>query len=549
MSVLHPIQNLDFSPKIFNNPFYYQADELCKFAQQEVLVYLTARNDFAPEINKGKMFGVLIVELDENQKLTLEISTRYAFLAAYSGQILGREDHDFFVPAVFDYLSEDGFFKTHEREISHINRKISEIEDSSEFSNFKIGLDMLLKMRDKDISSYQDFMKLEKQKRENLRCNPEISESEKQKLIKDSQFQKAELKRLKDSYKSKISEFQVKLDEINSQVQSLKSERKQKSDFLQNWLFSQFKMLNFIGESKNLIEIFKDFNGTIPPAGSGECCAPKLLQFAFANKLKPISIAEFWFGESPKGEIRNHLNFYPACNGKCKPILDFMLRGLAFAENPKIVANSDDLQTVFEDEHILVVNKPAGMLSVPGKSDAESVYSIVKQRFPENDELMICHRLDMQTSGLLIVAKSKKVFVEMQKQFERHTIRKTYLAILDGEINAENSGRISLPLMPDLNDRPRQVVDFQFGKEAITDYKVLKKMDGKTWIEFYPLTGRTHQLRVHSAHSGGFGTAILGDELYGKKSTRMYLHAMRITFWHPGIGKELTLEAPADFIV
>jgi len=537
MSIIHPLNTNITSPCVFNNPFYYQADELCKLAQGEVLAYLKNRDDFATEINRGKMFGVLIVERGEG----------YAFLSAYSGQILGREDHEYFVPAVFDYLDEDGFFKIHEREISIINRKISELEDSADLSNLKIGLQMLQKMRDAEVSDYQNFVKSEKDRRENLRKNSNLSEPENQQLIKESQFQKAELKRLKDFYKQKISEYENELNEINSEIQNLKTERKQKSDYLQNWLFSKFEILNYKGEKKNLIEIFRDFNGTIPPAGSGECCAPKLLQYAFAHNLKPISIAEFWYGESPKGEIRNHLNFYPACNGKCKPILDFMLRGLSVAENPLIISERQELKTVYEDDFLIVVNKPAGMLAVPGKSDRESVYSIVKQRFPENDELIVCHRLDMATSGLMILAKTKNIFVEIQKQFEQHSIKKTYLAILDGEISTQNEGIISLPLMPDLNDRPRQIVDFQHGKPAVSDYKILKIENGKTLIEYHPKTGRTHQLRVHSAHKDGLNTPILGDELYGKKSDRMYLHAMRITFFHPGIGKEITLEAEVDW--
>ena len=313
---------------------------------------------------------------------------------------------------------------------------------------------------------------------------------------------------------------------------------------MQKYLFENFVMLNAKGDKRDLSQIFKDYNNIIPPSGSGECCAPKLLQYAYLHGYKPLFMAEFWWGRSPIGEIREHLHFYPACQGKCKPILNFMLQGLNVTSNPLEECKAQDFETIFEDNFIVVVNKPAGMLSVPGKSKRVSVAEIAKKRFGE--ESMVVHRLDMATSGLLVIAKNLDVYIKLQQQFENHQVEKVYYAVLFGEVN-RSEGTISLPLMPDIADRPRQKVDFLQGKPAITDFKVDKVENGKTYINLYPKTGRTHQLRVHCAYRDGLSHPIIGDELYGEKSDRMYLHAMKITFTHPVTNETLTFESKPDF--
>ncbi|MCQ2251623.1 MAG: pseudouridine synthase, partial [Bacteroidales bacterium] len=519
-------------PLCFNNPFYYEADSLCREAFERVVSYIeSADEQFVAEARKGKMFGVLVVE---NQEKNL------GFLAAYSGQINSTFETDYFVPAIFDYLDEDGYFKVHEREISDINREISQKMDSLERKTLQLKFRMIEKTAEETLKSVKSEFAEAKQRRDEIRKQGNLTPETEQKLIRESQHQKAELNRIKQKLKASIAQADSELKAWDNNIQDLRNLRKQKSDELQRWLFSQFVIVNYLGERKNVLDIFSDFNGTIPPSGSGECCAPKLLQHAFLNGLKPISMAEFWYGESPRQEIRHHLNFYPACNGKCKPILNFMLRGLSYPANPLEITQKDGLETIYEDDAIIAVSKPEGMLSVPGKSDLKSAYDIVKEQH-QDDEIWICHRLDMATSGILIFAKSKFCYEYIRGQFESHTVKKRYVAILDGKIT-EKKGKISLPLSPDLDDRPRQIVDRENGKFAITEFEVVSESANETKIYLYPHTGRTHQLRVHCAHYEGLNTPIKGDGLYGRKSDRLYLHAERITFVHPRTGKKITLE-------
>lgn len=530
--IFHPLNTLKVKPLVMNNPFYYQPDDLCKEVQHEIVSYLETKADWRDEISAGKMFGFLIVE-DKNGAT--------GYLAAFSGQIRGAEIHDYFVPPVFDYLQENGHFKTKEREIDAVNRQIAALEQPAAIDEDKT------QYRDKisqEIVEFKKVMQVSKANRDRLRLNPDITAEELNRLIAESQFQKAELKRLKKRYDI---ENQCILDESakrSIEIQRLKDLRKQMSNDLQNYLFSNFVMLNALGEQRNLLDIFKDFNGTIPPSGSGECCAPKLLQYAYSQQYKPLQIAEFWWGESPVGEVRRHLDFYPACRGKCKPILDFMLRGLSIAHNSLEISVTQDFETVYEDDYIAVVNKPAGMLSVPGKSNRISVAEIAKKRFGASS--MVVHRLDMATSGLIVIAKNLEIYKNLQRQFLDHKVRKVYYAILHGVVK-NSEGKISLPLIADIHDRPRQKVDYKHGKPAETLYNVDKIVDGKTYIHLYPTTGRTHQLRVHCAYLHGLHCPILGDELYGSKSDRMYLHAESITLTHPVSGREIMFEAKAGF--
>lgn len=533
--IFHPFDSLIEKPLVMNNPFYYQPNDLCIKIQQEIVAYLQSKKEWHSEISAGKMFGFLIVERCDG-------STGY--LAAFSGQIDGKEHHDFFVPPIFDYLQENGYFKTKEKEIENINHQISNLKKTFVSDEQQSTLTKNIDEINNEIAEYKHFMNVSKANRDTIRLNTNLSESENQKLIAESQFQKAELKRLK---KKLIAEQQKLTDvvEKNAQkIEQLKEVRKQMSANLQNYLFSNFVIINALGESKNLIDIFKDFNNIVPPAGSGECCAPKLLQYAYSQHYKPLYIAEFWWGNSPVGELRKHLNFYPACSSKCKPILDFMLKGLNIVQNPLNISITQDFETVFEDNYIAVVNKPAGMLSVPGKSNRQSVASIAKIRFGSN--AMVVHRLDMATSGLIVVAKNLEIYKKLQKQFLNHDVKKVYYAVLSGEVTTKE-GVITLPMIADINDRPRQKVDYQYGKPSETEYKVDKIENNKTYIFLYPKTGRTHQLRVHCAYIHGLNHPIIGDELYGTKSDRMYLHAQSITFTHPITKKIITITSKANF--
>lgn len=563
--ILHPFHisstGTDF-PEKMNNPFDYEPHPLCIQICKELQTYLENKKEWREEIDRGKMFGILIVE--------------GGYLAAYSGQIGGRSDWDDFVPAVFDYLQPDGYFKTHEAEITRINESILRLEKDERMLKARTLIADLLAQRQQTIAGFQEKMKEKKAQRDLRRKQGNLSAEEEQAMTKESQFMKAELRRLKKSLAEKTT-LETEYEDYQNNISRLKQLRKQLSDALQQWLFAQFRMLNAQGEEKDLLEIFRDTAledqpnlsllskraalKMVPPAGSGECCEPKLLQYAFRHHLKPLQMAMFWWGESPKEEIRHHLQFYPACNGKCKPILRWMLPEVNTMLNH--ASQPLTLETLYEDRELAVICKPAGMLSVPGKeSGVTSVYSIMRRKYPEATGPLIVHRLDMATSGLMVIAKTEFAYHRLQAQFANHQIQKKYVAIVcakGGSIQSE--GLLSLPLMPDYLDRPRQIVNHEQGKEAITEYKVLgnkendafgnKENEGNNQhlrLALYPQTGRTHQLRVHCAHREGLNAPILGDPLYGcEKASRLYLHAESIRFTHPLSGKEIFIERKADF--
>ena len=340
-----------------------------------------------------------------------------------------------------------------------------------------------------------------------------------------------------------------KLSTVNCQIDA---KRRQMSQELQQWLFHQYQLLNARGETKDLVELWQSYYNReklrrkfpMPPAGTGDCCAPKLLQYAYQQGLKPLCMAEFWWGQPTKEELRHHLNFYPACRGKCKPILTWMLQGLDVDPDPESLGFEHlEIPIVYEDDAIVVVDKPSGLLSTPGRIEQYSVKTVMQQRYPG---AIIAHRLDMGTSGLLIVAKSLAAYHPLQEQFVRHQVRKKYLALLEptGSANAPGKGMISLPLRPDPMNRPRQIVDYEHGKRAVTDYAFLDD----NLIALYPQTGRTHQLRIHCAHPDGLGRPIVGDELYGTKGERLMLHAAEIWFHHPVTGEEMHLTASPPFL-
>lgn len=544
-----------------NNPLDYEPHPLCIQACREVQEMLARREDWQEEIARGKMFGVLIVE---NVKTDSD-TPKWGYLAAYSGQIGGRSDWEDFVPAVFDYLQPDGYFKTHEAEISRINQSISHLEKDERMKEARTLIRQLQEERKRTIAAYQEKMKEAKAKRDSRREAGNLSEAEEAEMIRESQFMKAELRRLKKSLSEKTA-LETEFEDYQENILRLKQLRKQLSDALQQWLFSQFRMLNQEGESKDLLEIFRDEAlkeypqaaiatsriaalKMVPPAGSGECCEPKLLQYAYQHGYKPLQMAMFWWGESPKEEIRHHLQFYPACNGKCKPILHWMLPASTFEPEAINLSIYNKVETLYEDIEIAVIHKPEGLLSVPGKDAAQpSVYALMRRKYPEATGPLIVHRLDMATSGVLLIAKTEFAYHRLQQAFLNHQIQKKYVAIISGR-DIPEKGIISLPLQPDYLNRPRQIVNHEQGKEAITEYEILERIDGfHLRIALYPKTGRTHQLRVHCAHQEGLNAPILGDPLYGnEKAARLHLHAEEITFEHPLTGKKITIKRKADF--
>ena len=438
---IHPLHNTTSErPQRFTYPFCYEPHPLCRAAATEVQQYIAEHEEIRSDADRGKMFGVLVVDSTDG----------LAFLAAYSGLLAGRNDWPYFVPPVYDAQQPDGHFKTTEREISLISHH-----------------------------------------------SPLIS--------------------------------------------------KQMSQELQLWLFHQYQLLNARGETKDLVDIWQSYYSReklrrkfpLPPGGTGDCCAPKLLQYAYQHGLKPVCMAEFWWGAPTKEEVRQHLNFYPACRGKCKPILTWMLQGLDVDPNPETLGlQRMEIPTVYEDDALLVVDKPSGMLSVPGRIEDYSVETVMHERYPDS---IVAHRLDMGTSGLLIVAKNGDAYRILQQQFIRHEVRKKYIALL--EHPGQGTGVISLPLRPDPMNRPRQVVDMAHGKRAVTRYEFI----GDRLVALWPETGRTHQLRIHCAHPDGLSNPIVGDKLYGTRGQRLCLHAAEIWFRHPISGDEMHIKSEIPF--
>ena len=526
-------------PKLFTWPFHYVPHELSTLAAGEVQQYLKSRSEWHEEIARGKMFGVLVVE-DEAGEL--------GFLAAFSGNLMGRNHHDYFVPPIYDMLQPGDFFRRGEAEISAINRTIAQREASDDYRSAYEALQGAKQSADEQLSALKAQLKERKAERDRRRTKGENVDE----LILESQRDNAELQRLKRAMRDMVAEAQHRYDELHAEVEALKQERQRRSSALQMQLFAEFRILNARGEVRNLCELFAPTPQLVPPAGAGECAAPKLLQYAYLNRLRPVAMAEFWQGASPRGEVRHHGAFYPACNGKCKPILTHMLEGLAVEPNPLTQIAPPEPRILWEDNHIVVIDKPCGMLSVDGKSGVRSVEQWAHEHYPEASGPMIVHRLDQSTSGILLLAKDKDTHKAMQQQFVTRLVSKQYTALLDGVVEHE-SGIIDLSMKLDYDNRPRQMVAPD-GKRAITEYRVVAVEEGRTRIHFYPLTGRTHQLRLHSAHPEGLNTPIVGDDIYGHEQRadlsdghRLCLHASRLEFMHPHTKERIVVECDAEF--
>ena len=541
-------------PTKFTFPFYYEPHLLCKIAAKEVQEYLITQTDFEHnfglDLTKkslviGKMFGVLVVKNQQNE---------IGYITAVSGKLAETNVHKKFVPPVFDMLIKDSYFLKEEETLNNINIAIEKLENNSEYKQLLTLYKTERKKAAIDIKEKKEALKIAKKNRDSRR---KAAQSElkleayvafEEQLSTESLEAKYFFNNVQRFWEYTLTAIKEKVIVFSNQIDALKRERKLKSAALQQYLFEQYQFLNSAKKKKNLTEIFVNTTDQNPPAGSGECAAPKLLQYAFLHNLKPIAMAEFWWGQSPNKEIRKHKQFYPACQGKCKPILSHMLSGIEMDTNPMLQnpAIGKELEVLFEDYDLMVIHKPAEFLSVPGIHIQDSVYTRIKQQYPTVTGPIIVHRLDMSTSGLLVLAKNKKVHQHLQNQFIQRTVSKKYVALLDGNIE-ENSGIIQLPLRVDLDDRPRQLVCFEHGKIAETKWKVIERKNNTTRIDLCPITGRTHQLRVHTSHQLGLNTPIIGDDLYGKKGDRLHLHAAFLEFIHPTTKKKMSFHKKAEF--
>ncbi|MDP2562242.1 RluA family pseudouridine synthase [Psychrobium sp. 1_MG-2023] len=545
-----PIDSYEL-PERFTFPFFYQPHPLSLVAVKQLQQHLQTQQQWQHDFNTtGKMFGVLIVRNSHGE---------LGFLSAYSGKVANSNSLPYFVPPVFNMLDETCFFIDDTNEINTINQQVKAANANPDLALLTAKLAEQNKQYQQALDSHRQLMtdnraqrKAQRQQAEHTLLNQSITAAQFDTLLKQlgqqSVNDKNQLRDLKLHWQRVTAETEQQLNGLAQQLASLKEQRKEKSAQLQQKLFAQYRFLNIKGELRDLNDIFSDTPVKIPPAGAGECAAPKLLHYAFANNMQPLAMAEFWWGSSPKSEVRQHQQYYPACQGKCQPILGHMLNGMNVDDNPLLTnpGLSKEIDILFQDEHMLVINKPAGLLSVPGKTITDSVQQRLKQRFPYASGPLIVHRLDMATSGLMLIALTKRANKSLQRQFIHRGIKKHYIAILAGELK-QTHGEINLPMRGDLDDRPRQLVCEEHGKPAKTTWRVLATKDGKTKVSLSPETGRTHQLRVHCAHHLGLNTPIVGDSLYGVCADRLHLHAKSIHFQHPISREVMSFSAEEPF--
>ncbi len=541
-------------PSKFNFPFYYEPEELSKIAAKELQHYLETQSDwqhnFGIDQNMeglaiGKMFGVLVVKTQDGD---------LGYLSAFSGKLANSNDHERFVPPVFDILKEDGFYRIEEIEISKLNDRLADLEPNPEIDVLYQQLSNLSSQIEKSLKDVKKKIKKTKKERKIEReLSVQQMDSKEYNLLLESMHQTSlneqfYYRELAVYYADKKQKIQARYDELTKDIVALKEERKTRSAILQQKLFDAYSFKNGNGDDKSLCDIFQHKLGINPPAAAGECAAPKLLQYAYLHNMTPISMAEFWWGSPPGSSVRKHGQYYPACRGKCEPILGHMLEGIEVDINPMLTAPifDEEIPVVFEDEYLMVINKPAEFLSVPGINIEDSVFSRIKHKNPHFTGPIIVHRLDMSTSGLMVLAKTKDVHKELQKQFVRRQVKKRYVALLDGVVVSEE-GYIDLPLRVDLDNRPHQLVCFEHGKTARTKWEKIEVINSKTKVYFYPVTGRTHQLRVHASHPKGLNMSIIGDDLYGNRSDRLYLHAERLEIVHPITKETVVFKVDADF--
>ncbi|OEF25567.1 RluA family pseudouridine synthase [Vibrio rumoiensis] len=533
-------------PEKFTFPFCYEPSELSQIAAQELQHHLQSQTQWQHDFEQdGKMFGVLVVKHSNGQ---------LGYLSSFSGKLADQNHLSGFVPPVFDMLTEGSFFLEGTAPINAINHRIQQLENDPQLACFHQQLTENKKQAEDELEVQRQLMIQGRKQRKLARKEAEANltnealEAVFDDLGKQSVAEKAQQKHLKTHWAKQIAVIEDQLAQKIEAIEQLKLQRKQQSSALQKKLFAQYKFLNKHSQEKSLLEIFSATANPTPPAGSGECAAPKLLHYAFKHGFTPIALAEFWWGTSPRSEIRQHQKFYPACQNKCHPILTHMLEGITLEDNPllKNHAEGKEIEIIYEDEAIVVVNKPAEFLSVPGVNVKDSVFTRLQALYPEVEGPFVLHRLDMSTSGLLVFALTRRANKSLQKQFITREIEKRYVALLEGKVSFDR-GEITLPLRGDLEDRPRQMVCFEHGKPAHTTWEWIENIGGNSRVYLYPKTGRTHQLRVHCAHQNGLNMAIVGDDLYGKKTNRLHLHAEQLTFEHPYTKKQLTFQVKADF--
>jgi tRNA pseudouridine32 synthase/23S rRNA pseudouridine746 synthase len=559
-SLFFPLSNTSTArPKRFTFPFYYQPHELAITASKELqdtllnnprwqaLFQLSDSGELldmeAP--SRGKMFGVLVVQ-DPKGEL--------GYLRGFSGKIDDNNHHKGFVPPVYDMLDEESFFADEMTTLNALHAELKNLEQNTKLPELLALKTRLEQQAKQEVSQKQAQMVITRANRKQQRADaqhkstPAEKEAITKALSQQSIAEKRSLATLKAHWNTQTSELQQQIDQLQLELTTAKQRRADQSNRLQHKLFAQYSFLDGLGKRQDLNQIFARTAYKVPPAGAGECAAPKLLQYAYLNDLKPIALAEFWWGHSPKSEIRHHMQYYPSCMSKCHPILGHMLQGIEVDPDPleNNLAEDKSVEVLYQDEHIIVIHKPEGMLSVPGRKITDSAKTRVEALCSGAEKVFVLHRLDMATSGILVFALSQRANKHLQKQFITREVKKRYVALIRGApLNA--SGSINLPLCGDPYDLPRQMVCEEQGKPALTHYETLENLETQTKVSLIPETGRTHQLRVHCAHKQGLNAPIVGDALYGTKAERLYLHAQQLAFTHPITQEWVTFEREGDF--
>ena len=531
-------------PSVFNFPFNHEPNEVSLLAAEELKKELqtgVVKHNFDLT---GKMFGVLVVQGSKGG---------LGFVKSYSGKLDNNTSPEGFVPPVFDVHHNAGFFKAEEKRIDGLTEEIRLLESSSQYLSLRVSVQEKQKQTQDELYNKKQLLLTKKEARKKQRAlNKDLLSAEKYQSLNNAlneQSKKEQLvyKKEKRLLGKELKSLEDAFEKEENKIKKKKKERSELSSRVQYKIFESYSFLNSKKEEKNLIELFEKTAFKLPPSGAGECCAPRLLQYAYIQNLRPVCFTEFWWGASPDSEIRVHGQHYPACRGKCGPILQHMLKGLSVDDDPlKNNKEISELKIIFEDDVVLAIEKPADILSVPGKEIKHSLASLLKRQFPNIEGPGLVHRLDYETSGIILVAKTLDIYKALQKQFTSRTVKKKYVAILKRSISLDY-GKIDLPLRGDLYNRPRQLVCFEHGKKAETEFKVLGRTKNSVRVSFFPITGRTHQLRVHAAHKSGLNSPIIGDSLYGSSAERLFLHAEEIKFEHPVSGKTVTLISPVPF--
>ena len=494
----------------------------------------------------GKMFGVLVVR---------EPGGRIGYLRAFSGMLGGLWEVPGFVPPLFEHEARTRVELPGEATVKELISRSEQFERSAELSQTRTEHAALEARHSGQLAELRSRHDANRKRRHAQRAAlvaSALTEAERHEALhaldQQSRGDKAERRRMELAHQEERRAVDSRRLRLERRLRALERLRRIFCRGLMRRIHDAYVISNARGERRPLRELYSPGE---PPSGAADCAGPKLLAHAYAHGLLPLALAEFWWGAPPASGGRVAGAFYPACKDKCGPLLPFMLEGLRVTA-PRVFspvsAAPGELSIVFEDAWLVVIDKPCGLLSVPSRdtSVTDSVLARLRARYPHATGPLLVHRLDLDTSGLLVAALDPRTHAALQRQFLRREVHKRYVAWLEGPLRAEQ-GMIDLPMRVDLHDRPRQIHDPVHGKPAVTQWQLLERRGARTRVALFPLTGRTHQLRVHAAHPLGLGAPIVGDRLYGHEDTRLLLHAESLAFTHPHTGQRVCFERPAPF--